>query len=110
MGNHDSAMQVTRDNLAQAIDEALARTQTAAAAFRANPGSPLTAHYIDLALSTLQDIKAQLSVPPSQRIPRPSRFDAAFVYDDPEFDESLASLIIKIEDVYRRWHREIYAR
>lgn len=99
-------LKVTRDNLSEAVEEALSRTQQV----RAKPGAPLTMQYLDLASSTLQRLKEQLALPPAQRDPRPTYFGASFVRDSPQFDRSLADLIMKIEDVYRRWHHQIHTR
>jgi hypothetical protein len=106
MGDSVAELEVTRDNLPEAIEEALCWTRRV----RAEPGAPLTAQYLDLASSTLERLKEQLALPPAQRDPQPSYFGASFVRDEPQFDRSLASLIMKIEDVYRRWHHQVHAR
>ncbi|MEK7323509.1 MAG: hypothetical protein AABZ84_10575 [Pseudomonadota bacterium] len=96
---------IHRQNLHEAVGIALNYAQEVQ-----NKGpslSGLDAHYTQLAVEALQTIAQQLAKPALERDPRPTAFGAQFVRDEPNLDRRLVELVTKIEDVYRRWYRQI---
>ena len=98
--------QITRDNLIESISAAL---QLAQQRQELRGSSPHDEYFGRLAVESLSAIRAQLALPAEARQKLVSSFGAQFVRVEPEFDRDLASIVMKIEDVYRRWYRYVEA-
>lgn len=97
----DQAFHVTRDNLPEAIEYALRTARNcleAATDFRLDQD-------LRLAIRTLEDIRHQMAdeTPPVGKRTT-CGFGAAMVHDEPtKIDPGLVEVVMRIEDVYRRW-------
>jgi hypothetical protein len=96
---------INRGNLREAVQEVLAYAQTVRA--KVDVAGSGRAHLTQLALDSLETIERELDKPPSERVKYANLFSRTLSDEGGEVDPLLEELVLKIWDVYRRWHQTI---